>query len=200
LLKENQSLISAVEKLAKETLQEDDIVAFSAKRSKFRRFILDLEGIFLLLHSLRGDYSSLERDIRASEDSIEAKARIFRSETTIHLAGDISNEYKQVLEQRMREAGLTVDQATECSDAKAFVMTVSGSVTPTEGPMGGKLSKIKIVADIQDCSKKQKRTVFLNEGKGYHSTSIERSKEEAWKSIRMDALPPKVASLFPVLD
>ena len=199
LLKENASLLGVTTKLGKELLEEKNVHSFSVKRQKFNRFLNNLEGLFILLHSLDDTYSPQELELRQLSDQIESKAKKIRLEHTILLQGNVSKEYQQSLQESMRRAGLTVEQATECKEG-AFLMILDENTTPTEGPMGGKLTTLKVRATIQNCQTQEEQQIVLLEGKGYHSTDVNHSVKEAWKSVNTDRLPLKIGNVFPMMQ
>ena len=199
LLKENASLLTSTEKLARETLDEENVHAFAVKRQKFHRYMGNLHGFFVLVHSLNNQYSMQELNLRSMEDMIENKAKIMRQKYTLLLQGNVSEEYQQSLQESMRSAGLKVDKGEECKD-DVFLMILDENITPTEGPMGGMLTTLKIRATIQNCKTKEEQQIVLVEGKGYHSNDIDQSVKEAWKSVDTKTLPSKIGSVFPIMQ
>lgn len=199
LLKENASLLDSTVKLGKELLEEENVHSFSIKRQRFQRFRTNLEGFFILLHSLENTYSPQEIELRQLSMQIEAKAKQIRLQHTILLQGNVSKEYQQGLQESMRRAGLTVEQATECQE-DAFLMILDENVTPTEGPMGGKLTTLKLRATIRNCATQKEQQIVLLEGKGYHSSDVSLSVKEAWKAVDTEALPMKLGNVFPIMQ
>ena len=198
LLKENASLLGSTEKLARDTMEEQNVHAFSIKRQKFHRYMANLQGFFVLLHSLKEQYSMQEMNLRSSEDMIENKAKMMRQKYTILLQGDGSEEYQQSLQETMRAAGLKVEQGNECRD-DSFLMILEENITPTEGPMGGILTNLKIRAAVKNCQTKEEQQIVLAEAKGYHSTDQALSIKEAWKALDSKTLPEKISATFPVM-
>ncbi len=198
LVKENASLLESTKKLAKETMAEQNIHAFSVKREKFHRYMDNLQGVFVLLHSLKEQYSIQEMELRQVEDQIEARATMIRQKHTLLLQGNTSEEYQQALQEAMRSAGLTVDKAESCRE-DAFLIILDENTTPTEGPMGGNLTTLKLRATVHNCQTKEEQQIVLLESKGYHSTDVNLSVKDAWKSVDTKTLPPKIGSVFPIM-
>jgi hypothetical protein len=66
--------------------------------------------------------------------------------------------------------------------------------------MGGKLTTLKVRATIRNCQTQEEQQIVLLEGKGYHSTDVNHSVKEAWKSVNTDTLPLKIGNVFPMMQ